>query len=184
MPEKYDIVKENSKSDFRQDVQVGTPVTVFEIKKEFKPSDFRSDVEFDDIVKDRNLDGLAITRDSEFGDIDVEEKPESLGGIAVTRESDLSEVDTGDSIDYGLFDDNMTELTDKDYRDDVKFDNVEDFVIDDIKDMKDDEFDYADLSNGDVDVDEMFDLDADKNEADVDEVPEEVEISNKYDWSW
>ena len=63
-------------------------------------------------------------------------------------------------------------------------DNVEEFVIDDIKDMKDDEFDYADLSNGDVDVDEMFDLDADKNEADVDEVPEEVEISNKYDWSW
>ena len=184
MPEKYDIVKENSKSDFRQDVQVGTPVTVFEIKKEFKPSDFRSDVEFDDIVKDRNLDGLAITRDSEFGDIDVEEKPESLGGIAVTRESDLSEVDTGDSIDYGLFDDNMTELTDKDYRDDVKFDNVEDFVIDDIKDMKDDEFDYADLSKGDVDVDEMFDLDADRNEADVDEVPEEVEISNRYDWSW
>jgi uncharacterized protein YutD len=150
-------IHENALGDLGKDVVM--PV-VFEIKKEFKPSDFKSDVEFDDIVKDKNLDGLAITRDSEFGNIDVEDKPDSLGVI------------------------NMTELTEKDFRDDVKFDNVEEFIVDDIKDMKDDEFDYADLSNGDVDVDEMFDLDADKSEADVDEAPEEVEISNKYDWSW
>ena len=161
MPGKYDIAQENRKSDFRQDVQVGTPIAVFEIKKEFKPSDFRSDVEFDEVVKDKNLDGLSVTRDS-----------------------DMTDVDTGDSMDYGFFNDNMTELTDKDYRDDVKFDNVEEFVVDDIKDMKDDEFDYADLSKGDVDVDEMFDLDADKEEAEVDEAPEEIEISDKYDWSW
>ena len=150
-------VHENVLGDIGKDVLMPEK---YDIVKELKPSDFKSDVEFVDIVKDKNLDGLAITRDSEFGDIDVEDKPESLDAI------------------------NMVELTEKDYKDDVKFDNVEEFVIDDIKDMKDDEFDYADLSNGDVDVDEMFDLDADKNEADVDEVPEEVEISNKYDWSW
>ena len=150
-------VHENVLGDIGKDVLMPEK---YDIVKEFQPSDFKSDVEFVDIVKDKNLDGLAITRDSEFGDIDVEDKPESLDAI------------------------NMVELTEKDYKDDVKFDNVEEFVIDDIKDMKDDEFDYADLSNGDVDVDEMFDLDADKNEADVDEVPEEVEISNKYDWSW
>ena len=150
-------VHENVLGDIGKDVLMPEK---YDIVKEFKPSDFKSDVEFVDIVKDKNLDGLAITRDSEFGDIDVEDKPESLDAI------------------------NMVELTEKDYKDDVKFDNVEEFVIDDIKDMKDDEFDYADLSNGDVDVDEMFDLDADNNEADVDEVPEEVEISNKYDWSW
>ena len=150
-------VHENVLGDIGKDVLMPEK---YDIVKEFQPSDFKSDVDFDDIVKDKNLDGLAITRDSEFGDIDVEDKPESLDAIK------------------------MTELTEKDYKDDVKFDNVEEFVIDDIKDMKDDEFDYADLSNGDVDVDEMFDLDADRNEADVDEVPEEVEISNKYDWSW
>ena len=111
-------------------------------------------------------------------------KDSELDHAAITRESELEELDIGDSIDYGLFDDNMTELTDKDFRDDVKFDNVEEFTIDDIKDMKDDEFDYADLSKGDVDIDEMFDLDADKEVAEVDEAPEEVEISNKYDWSW
>ena len=33
-------------------------------------------------------------------------------------------------------------------------------------------------------IDEMFDLDADKEVAEVDEAPEKVEISNKYDWSW
>ena len=184
MPEKYDIVKETPKSDFRQDVQVGTPITVFNIKKEFKPSDFKSDVDFNKVVKDEGLEGLAVTRESELGEIDIEGKPENLDGLAVTKESDMVELSTGDSVDYGAFNDNMTELTEKDFRDDVKFDNVEEFTIDDIKDMKDDEFDYADLSKGEVDIDEMFDLDADKEEAEVDEAPEEVEISNKYDWSW
>jgi hypothetical protein len=30
--------------------------------------------------------------------------------------------------------------------------------------MSEDEFDYADLSNGDVDIDEMFEDEMDKNE--------------------
>ena len=183
MPAAFDIAQEHRKSDYVKDVQVGkpvesqevgniherriddigdvSPVEKVDIKQELKPSDFRKDVVVDRIVKDSELDHAAIT-----------------------RESELEELDIGDSIDYGLFDDNMTELTDKDFRDDVKFDNVEEFTIDDIKDMKDDEFDYADLSKGDVDIDEMFDLDADKEVAEVDEAPEEVEISNKYDWSW
>lgn len=160
MPEKFDVLEENRKSDFRQDVQVGSPVAVVEIKNELKPSDYKSDVEFDETVKDSNLDSLAITRESEMTDIKT------------------------DAPDYGFFGDNMTELTDKDYEDDVKFDDVEEFVVDDVKDMKDDEFDYADLSKGDVDIDEMFENEADKNEAEVEEAPEEVEISNKYDWSW
>jgi hypothetical protein len=61
-----------------------------------------------------------------------------------------------DIPDYGFFDDNMTELSDKDYRDDVEFDDMEDFIIEDIRDMEDDEFDYADLSDGAVDLDEMM----------------------------
>lgn len=183
MPEKYDIVKENRKSDFRKDVQVGKPfekqdvgllherklddigdVSIAEnidIKKEFKPSDFKKDVIVDKIMKDDALDNTSITKETVLDEIDIDEPEE-----------------------YDVLDDNLTELTKKDYKDDVKFDDVEDFTIDDIKDMKDDEFDYADLSNGEVDIDEMFDLDADKEEAEVDDVPEEVEISNKYDWSW
>lgn len=183
MPDKYDIVKENKKSDFRKDVQIGKPfekqdvgllherklddigdVSIAEnidIKKEFKPSDFKKDVIVDKIMKDEALDNTSITKETVLDDIDIDEPEE-----------------------YDVLDDNLTELTKKDYKDDVKFDDVEEFTIDDIKDMKDDEFDYADLSKGDVDIDEMFDLDADKNEAEVDEVPEEVEISNKYDWSW
>ena len=180
MPEKFDIVKENKKSDFRQDVQVGRPVSSPFI-------DRLREVRVDDIG-DVSLDGCQEV------DPIREIKVDDIGDVSLDKDIDvitkelpadvLQDVDTGDSMNYGVFSDNMTELTDKDYRDDVKFDNVEEFTVDDIKDMKDDEFDYADLSKGDVDIDEMFDLDADKEEADVDEAPEEVEISNKYDWSW
>jgi hypothetical protein len=33
--------------------------------------------------------------------------------------------------------------------------------------MKDDEFDFGQLSDGDVDIDEMFDYESDKNEVDI-----------------
>ena len=223
MPEKFDIKRENRKSDFRKDVQVGKPVESQEvgnvherrlddigstdlkksidvvndrerkigdlgdislrkeyaIKDESKPST-RTDVSID--RQNRSVD-IDDPRRSTRSDIDFQRRVHNEDAD-VTKESDLLELDTGDSMDYGLFDDNMTELTKKDYRDDVKFDNVEEFVIDDVKDMKDDEFDYADLAKGDVDIDEMFDEEADKSEAEVDEVPEEIEISRKYDWSW
>jgi len=71
------------------------------------------------------------------------------------KEQGLMDFET-DIPDYGYFDDNMTELSDKDYRDDVEFDDMEDFIIEDIRDMEDDEFDYADLSDGSVDLDEMM----------------------------
>ncbi len=194
-------IKENVMGDLGNDVSMPDK---FDIKKEIRPTDLKKDVSFDKVVPLQTVDRL---RDFEINDIGnvslpkkqdvgrlVEVKVDDIGDVSMnapievtTRElpSDIiKDVDTGDSIDYGKFDDNMTELSQKDFKDDVTFDNVEDFVIDDIKDMKDDEFDYADLSKGEVDIDEMFEEEADPNEAEVDDAPEEVEISTKYDWSW
>jgi len=150
----------------------------FTIKDEYKPSTKT------DIIIDRLTKSVMVEQEkgSNRTDMELQKKVENTDAD-VTRESPMVEINT-DVPDYGLFDDNMSELTKKDFKDDVKFDNVEEFTIDDIKDMKDDEFDYADLSSGDVDIDEMFDLDSDKDEAEVDDVPEEIEISNRYDWSW
>ena len=228
MPENFDIIKENLKSDFREDVAVGRPVkrqdvtnihenklddlgndvlmpSKFDIMKENLKSDFRKDVSFDRTVPLQTVDRLHDFEINDIGDVSipkgqdvgrlVEVKVDDIGDVSpkevveiekVVRPSDFKEdIELGEPQDFDLFgDSNISELSNKDFKDDVTFDNNEEFVIDDIKDMKDDEFDYADLSKGDVDLDEMFDLDSDKEEADVDDVPEEVEISNKYDWSW
>ncbi|MBR4316794.1 MAG: hypothetical protein IKP65_07540 [Alphaproteobacteria bacterium] len=85
--------------------------------------------------------------------------------------------------EYEIIDDDIHELSKKDFKDDVIFNNTENFVIEDIKDMKDDEFDYADLSKGDVNLDEMFVLESDKKELDVDEQQEDFEIDGKSDWT-
>ena len=154
------------------------------LRKEFVIKDDRKPSTRTDIIIDKLTKSVLVEEEkgSNRTDIDLQKQVENTDAD-VTHESEMVEIDT-DVPDYGLFDDNMTELTKKDFKDDVQFDKVEDFVIDDIKDMKDDEFDYADLSKGDVDIDEMFDLDSDKKELEVEEVPEEIEISNKYDWSW
>jgi hypothetical protein len=83
----------------------------------------------------------------------------------------MIEIET-DIPDYGFFSDNMTELTNKDYKDDVTFDNLSELVIDDIDEMPEDEFDYADLSQGDIDIDEMFENELDKNEINIEKVQE------------
>lgn len=101
--------------------------------------------------------------------------------IGNIRERKLDEVDV---VELDLPVDIKKELSKADFRQDITFDKVEDFTIDDIKDMKDDEFDYADLGEVDVDIDEMFEEEADPNEVEIDSVSEKVEISNKYDWSW
>ena len=150
----------------------------FNITDESKPST-KTDIIIDKLTKSVVIDEQ---KGSDRTDIDLQKQVENTDAD-VTKESEMVEINT-DVPDYGTVDDNMTEPTDKDFEDDVTFDNVEEFVIDDIKDMKDDDFDYADLSNGDVDIDEMFEEEADKEEVEVDDVPEEIEISEKYDWSW
>lgn len=88
----------------------------------------------------------------------------------------LDEFDEYDQLDV----DNGTQLknTDIDY-----YDNSE-FVVEDLKDMQDDNFDYSDLSEADVDIYEMLEEESDKNELDIDEQQQEYEVSNKYDWTW
>lgn len=101
-----------------------------------------------------------------------------ISNIRETKLDDVEVVELDSSVDV------KRELNKSDFKQDVTFDKVEDFTIDDIKDMKDDEFDYADVSKIDVDIDEMFEEESDPNEVEFDSVSEKIEISNKYDWSW
>jgi len=78
----------------------------------------------------------------------------------------------------------LKETTKRDYDPDFEFDNMSDFVIEDIQDMKDDEFDFAPLSDGDVDMDELAGEDAPEGELDIDPAVKPYEVSSKYDWSW
>ena len=177
MPEKYDIKKEFKKSDFKQDVfynknrqkvqvnniheavvddigHIAMPQK-YDIKKEFKKSDFKQDVVYDKNIKDIEVNNVRQTVIDDIGNISMPEK-------------------------YDI----KKEFKKSDFYEDVQFDNFSEFVIEDIKDMKDDEFDFGQLSDGDVDIDEMFDYESDKNEVDIDSKMQQVEISNKYDWSW
>lgn len=153
----YNIKKEINPNDSREDVKLQKEFEKVDIQKEFNPADLRQDVYFIKKLTEEDIDN--------------------------TKESKMIEIET-EIPDYGIVNDNMTELTEKDYRVDIEFDNLSDFVIDDIEEMQDDEFDYADLSDGNVDIDEMFDFESDKNEVNIEKVQEKVDISNRYDWSW
>ena len=158
MPEKYDIAEEHRQSDYREDVSVGRKVDSLAVER----------------LRNRKLDDI--------GDV----APVKSFAVEQVKEKDgIGEIETDVKIDYGKVNDNLSELSDADYSDDFEFDDtVEDFVIDDIDDMKDDDFDYADLDDVEVDEDELMDEVAMKDEVQVEDAPEEVEISNKYDWSW
>lgn len=127
-----------------------------------------SDVVNDFGVKQHELDAepLKALKNVDIGNL-RERKLDDVGNVTMLEKYDIAE-----------------EHNKSEFKQDVTFDKVEDFTIDDIKDMKDDEFDYADISQGDVDINEMFEEEEDKGEAEIDEVSEKVEISNKYDWSW
>lgn len=119
-----------------------------------------------DVKKDLSIVNDLSKRDF-CGDIDIadEAKP-----VAVTEvdEPVLDEIDgVGPSVDYGTIDDNLTELKDSDFEDDITFD------FDDLKD-----------ETVDVDLDEMMDEDSMKDDVEYDEKPAEIEISEKYDWGW
>ena len=157
MPEKLNVENEFKKSDYCDNVDYDKQFESVNIKNELKKSDFKDDVAYNKQLIEEDIDN--------------------------NKEMEMVEIVT-EIPDYGFFDDNMTELTDKDYRDDFAFDNVEELIIDDIDEMSEDEFDYADLSNGDVNIDEMFEDEMDKNEIQIEDAKEDFEISNKYDWSW
>ena len=97
----------------------------------------------------------------------------------------IDEIEVGNETDYNGFDNGLNELTRKSYDTDIDLGGVSgEFVIDDISEMKDDEFDYGDVSDGTVDLDEMMEDEADKNELDINKINKDIEISDKYDWSW
>ena len=174
------------------------PYLVSIVRRHFAPKSNSND-KFEDDVKDFDIkkqeleaDSQKALKDAEVNNIH-EIKLDDIGNVDVIKPLDVEQkkdkgfgnIDTDIKVDYGKVDDNLNELKKQDFKDDFEFDNsVSDFVIDDIDDMKDDEFDYADLNNGDVDMDELMDEDSINEEVNVEEVPEEVEISNKYDWSW
>lgn len=174
------------------------PYLVSIVRRHFAPKSNSND-KFEDDVKDFDIrkqeleaDSQKALKDAEVNNIH-EIKLDDIGNVDVIKPLDVEQkkdkgfgnIDTDIKVDYGKVDDNLNELKKQDFKDDFEFDNsVSDFVIDDIDDMKDDEFDYADLNNGDVDMDELMDEDSINEEVNVEEAPEEVEISNKYDWSW
>lgn len=181
MPEKFDIAKENKKSDYKKDVEVGRRVEGVSV----------------DRLRNQKLDGIGIApvervdisdNISELKKGDFKDDFEIKEGEQDVEIGELNK-ERNDEIEFGALSDNDIDVDEFIVKDSIKgevnFDETAgDLVIDDLDEMKDDEFDFADFKGGDVDVDEMFDIDSDKNEADVDDVPEEVEISNKYDWSW
>ena len=179
IPEKINIKDKVFTSDFFEDVSVGEKVDSYDIKNELKKSDYRDDFVYDKKSILKNVENI---KEQVFEDIDIESQGYDDFDDDIKEQG--FEVIKVEVPDYGLFSDNMTELSEKDYRDDIVFDNMEDFVIEDIKDMKDDDFDYADLNSGDVDIDEMMEDELYDEDVDIDEAKEEIEISNKYDWSW
>lgn len=152
-----------------------------EIKQEKKKSDLKQDVKFDKKVKPEKIDKL---KENKIGDIEEIKIPEKIEIQEEKKKSDFKpDIELDEKIKYEIVNDNIHELSKKDFKDDVIFNNTENFVIEDIKDMKDDEFDYADLSKGDVNLNEMFVLESDKKELDVDEQQEDFEIDGKSDWT-
>lgn len=179
IPEKIEIKDKILKSDYQEDVSVGKKFESYNIKNELKKSDYRDDVAYD---KELILQQVDNTKEQGLMSFNTDIPDYGTFNDNI-KEQGLMDFET-DIPDYGFFDDNMTELSDKDYRDDVEFDDMEDFIIEDIRDMEDDEFDYADLSDGAVDLDEMMEDELYDQDFEIDDEPEEVEISNKYDWSW
>lgn len=99
--------------------------------------------------------------------------------------NEIDEIDISDETGYNDFTDGLNELTSKSYKTDIDLGGISgELVIDDISDMKDDEFDFGDVSDGNVDLDEMMEEEADTNDLDINKVNKDIEISDKYDWSW
>ncbi len=122
-------------------------------------------------------------RDMVVDDIGDIRKPEAVVVRREVRPSDFEEdVDVRDYA--GTPEVTLHELSRRDYDPDIEFDNMSDFVIEDLKDMKDDEFDYADLNDGNIDLEEMVEEDAPGGELDIDAAQKPYEVSSKYDWSW
>ena len=176
------------------------------VQQKYTPSEIiKKDIEYSkqapaplkvDPIKRQKLDGINLEK-KPLVKVDPikRQKLDDIGAVKPVksqqvldnpnREADIDEIEISDETGYNGFTNGLNELTKKSYRTDIDLGEVSgEFVIDDISDMKDDEFDYGDVSDGSVDLDEMMEDEADRNEAEVDEVPEEVEISNKYDWSW
>ena len=183
MPDKFDIKQETRKSDLKKDIDLEKkpldPVKVDRLKEkkvdDIGETGIRKDLVMDGPLKEKKVDDI--------GDVDpvkaasVEDDPDRPADI------DVIEIETDGG--YGAVDDDMSELGAKALRPDFDLSDVSgDFVIEDVKDMRDDEFDYGDVSDGNVDIDEMMEEDADKNDLDINKVNKDIEISDKYDWSW
>lgn len=164
MPQKYDIKHENKKSDYQEDVS-------FNKKRDKVEVNNIHESEMDDIGNTDMPDKVDIKREHKKSDYqeDVDfDKEFETQDVDNDTEIKFDEINT-EVPDYGKVNDNMTELKNKDYQDDIYFDNISDFVVEDnVSDM----------------LDEMLDEDADKNEIEYEEKPQEIEISEKYDWGW
>ena len=204
IPDKVEIKKEVKKSDFRKDVDLNKPVKNVQvnnikenkvdkidgvsipdkvnIKKQFKKSDFRKDVNVDKARKNQEVKEVKQMKLGQFHIDDMNyEEVEDMNKL---KPSDYRQDIEVDSVNYEDFDDNLTELKKKDYKQDIQFDDYSEFVIDDVKDMKDDDFDYCKVYDSNVDIDQMFEEQSDKNDIEIDKPVEEYKVSNKYDWSW
>ena len=176
---KIDVINKLNKTDFCDDFEVDEEFQSYDIKDEINKYDSCNDVAYDKQIKQEKIDNL---KEFQFDDVayDKQIKQENIDNL---EEMEFTDINT-EITDYGFFNDNMHEESSKDYETDVQFDNFQDFIIEDIKDMKDDQFDYADLSNSDVDIDEMFEDQMIEEQVQYEKPIQKIEISNKYDWSW
>ena len=183
MPDKFDIKQETRKSDFKKDIDLEKkplkPVDVDKLKEkkvdDIGETDIKEDLKMEGPLKEKKVDDIGDVQPVKAAA--VEDDPD--------RPADLDVIDIETDGGYGAVDDDLVELSAKAYRPDFDLSDVSgDFVIEDIKDMKDDEFDYGNVSDGNVDLDEMMEDEADTNDLDINKVNKQVEISNKYDWSW
>ena len=175
IPKKIEIKEEKKKSDFKQDVTFDKKIKPEKIDKlkEIKIDKIKTD-----LPKSEKIDGL---KESKIDEISINDN-KKLNVENKNKKSDfISDIDLTENK-YDIIDDNINELSKKDYQEDVVFDNTQNFIIEDIKDMRDDDFDYADLNNGDVNLDEMFSLESDNKQVDVDKKPEQFDIDGKSDW--